>query len=180
MNVETVRGKGIFEIVHCPFEMPCTQLAPATRPIRLALMVQCSSALKRTMYDIKNFFCLNFILISRVKYIFSRDMFCLYHFRAKIHGVKYYLKLTSLPMKCQNCYHNKSFILGGRVIAKVSETPFIEKEAKLMYDGMSTVLSSSHLLQNVSIYEIQPGVCGYKFTLPLKPGYFWLWFFRIT
>ena len=48
---------------------------------------QFSSALKRTMYDFKNSFFPNFLLIYRAKYIFSRDMFCLYHFGAKIHGV---------------------------------------------------------------------------------------------
>ena len=45
----------------------------------------------------------------------------------------------------------------------------IEKEARLMYDGMSNVLSSSHLLEDVSLYEIEPGVCGYTFTVPLNP-----------
>ena len=50
-------------------------------------MVQFSSALKRTMYDFKNSFFHNFLLIHRAKYIFSRDTFCLYHFRSKIHGV---------------------------------------------------------------------------------------------
>ena len=50
-------------------------------------MVQFSLALKRTMYDFKNSFFPNFLLTHRAKYIFSRDMFCLYHFRAKIHGV---------------------------------------------------------------------------------------------
>ena len=58
---------------------------------------------------------------------------------------------------------------GGLVMAKVSENPFIEKEAKLMYDGMSNVLSSSHLLEDVSLYEIAPGVCGYTFAVPLNP-----------
>ena len=50
-------------------------------------MVQFSLALKRTMYDFKNSFFPDFLLIHRAKYIFSRDMFCLYHFRAKIHSV---------------------------------------------------------------------------------------------
>ena len=49
--------------------------------------MQFSSALKRTMCHFKNFFFPNFLLIHSAKYIFSRDMFCLYHFRAKIHGV---------------------------------------------------------------------------------------------
>ena len=49
--------------------------------------MQFSSALKRTMYDFKNSFFPNFLLIHRAKYVFSIDMFCLYHFRAKIHSV---------------------------------------------------------------------------------------------
>ena len=43
--------------------------------------------LKRTMHDFKNSFVPNFLLIHRAKYIFSRDMFYLYHFGAKIHGL---------------------------------------------------------------------------------------------
>ena len=39
------------------------------------------------MYDFKNSFFLNFLLIHIATYIFSRDMFCLYYFRAKIHSV---------------------------------------------------------------------------------------------
>ena len=57
-----------------------------TRTSRLAHSA--GSAIKRTMYDFKNSFFPNFVFIHRAKYIFSRDMFCLYHFRAKIHGVK--------------------------------------------------------------------------------------------
>ena len=45
------------------------------------------SAAKRMMYDFKNSLFPNFLLTYRAKYIFSRDIFCLYHFRAKIHGV---------------------------------------------------------------------------------------------
>ena len=44
-------------------------------------------ALKRTMYDFKNSFFFDFLLIQRAKYIFSRDMFCLYHFWTKINSV---------------------------------------------------------------------------------------------
>ena len=54
-------------------------------------MVHFCSALKRTIYDFKNSFFPNFLLIYRAKYIFSRDMFYLYHFRAKIHGVKLFV-----------------------------------------------------------------------------------------
>ena len=35
----------------------------------------------------QNSFFPDFLLIHRAKYIFSRDMFCLYHLRAKIHSV---------------------------------------------------------------------------------------------
>ena len=49
-------------------------------------MVQFSSDLKRTIYDFKNSFFPNLVLIHRAKYIFS-DMLCLYHFWARIHGV---------------------------------------------------------------------------------------------
>ena len=43
--------------------------------------------LRRPMYDFKNSFSPAFIYILRAKYNFSRDMFCLYHFWAKIHRV---------------------------------------------------------------------------------------------
>ena len=55
-------------------------LAPAVWLIWLALMVQFSSALKSTMCDFKNSFYPNFVFINRVEYIFSKDLFCLYHF----------------------------------------------------------------------------------------------------
>jgi hypothetical protein len=38
-----------------------------------------------------------------------------------------------------------------------------------MYDGMSNVLSSNQIFENVTLYEIEPGVCGYTFTVPLNP-----------
>ena len=60
-------------------------------------------------------------------------------------------------------------IEGGRVLAKVSESPPVEKEAILMYDGMSMALTASRPLENVTLYEISPGVCGYTFYLPLDP-----------
>ena len=56
---------------------------------------------------------------------------------------------------------------GGTVIAKVSESPEVLKEAVLMYDGMTSVLSSSLPLENVHMYDVSPGVCGYNFSLPL-------------
>ena len=42
--------------------------------------------LERTMYDFKNSFSPAFVYIHRTKYIFSRNMFCLPHFWAKIHS----------------------------------------------------------------------------------------------
>ena len=38
-----------------------------------------------------------------------------------------------------------------------------------MYDGMSAALSSSKFLENVTLHEIEPGVCGYTFSVPLTP-----------
>ena len=55
----------------------------------------------------------------------------------------------------------------GRVMAKVSEKPVIEKEALLMYSGMTGVLSSSLPLQEVEVTEVRQGVCGYTASLPL-------------
>ena len=43
--------------------------------------------LERPMYNFKNPFCPDFVYIYSAKHIFSRDMFCLYRFGAKIHGV---------------------------------------------------------------------------------------------
>lgn len=56
---------------------------------------------------------------------------------------------------------------GGTVTAKVMESPEVLKEATLMYDGMNGVLSSSQPLENVTIFEVSPGVCGYSFSLTL-------------
>ena len=55
----------------------------------------------------------------------------------------------------------------GTVTAKVSENPVIEKEATLMYSGMTGVLSSSLPLEDVELTEVRPGVCGYTASLPL-------------
>ena len=57
----------------------------------------------------------------------------------------------------------------GRVTAKVSEKPVIEKEATLMYSGMTGVLSSSLPLEDVEVTEVRQGVCGYTASLPLTP-----------
>ena len=55
----------------------------------------------------------------------------------------------------------------GRVMAKVSENPELWKEATLMYEGMTGVLSSSLPMENIEIHDLEPGVCGYQFTVPL-------------
>lgn len=79
--------------------------------------------------------------------------------------------VISLNGKCYSNVAANSIVVveGGLVMAKVSEKPFVEKEARLMYDGMSNVLSSNQIFENVTLYEIEPGVCGYTFTVPLNP-----------
>ena len=37
----------------------------------------------------------------------------------------------------------------------------------LMYDGMTGVLSSDKPLEEVTIHDLSPGLCGYTFSLPL-------------
>ena len=78
-------------------------------------------------------------------------------------------RIVSLAGKCSFDSENNSILVleGGRVTAKVSTNPTVEKEGALVYDGMTGVLSSSRPLENVTFYEVQPGVCGYTFTLPL-------------
>jgi len=56
---------------------------------------------------------------------------------------------------------------GGRVLAKVSEAPEVILEADLMYSGMSTVLSSSRVIQSYSQVELEPGECRYTLRLPV-------------
>ena len=78
-------------------------------------------------------------------------------------------RIVSLDGKCSfDQEHNSLLVVeGGRVISKVSNDPVIEKEAALVYDGMTGVLSASRPLENVTFYEVAPGVCGYNFTLPI-------------
>ena len=78
-------------------------------------------------------------------------------------------RIVSLNGKCSFDSENNSILVReeGRVITKVSENPTVEKEGALVYDGMTGVLSSSRPLENVTFYEVRPGVCGYTFTLPL-------------
>jgi len=56
-------------------------------------------------------------------------------------------------------------IEGGKVLAKVQETPPVIKEAKLMYDGMHTVVSSDRPLQSYSQKAIDIGEYSYTFRL---------------
>ena len=78
-------------------------------------------------------------------------------------------RIVSLDGKCSFDSENNSILVleGGRVTAKVSTNPTVEKEGALVYNGMTGVLSSSRPLENVTFYEVRPGVCGYTFTLPL-------------
>ena len=59
---------------------------------------------------------------------------------------------------------------GGRVMAKVTESPELWKEATLMYAGMTGVLTSDQPMENARIHDIYEGVCGYTFSLPLTEG----------
>ena len=65
--------------------------------------------LKRTMYDFKNSFSSDFANIHRAKYIFSREMFCLYHFSAIIRDV--YDLLIRLSQTIVLSSQNKNFLL---------------------------------------------------------------------
>ena len=56
----------------------------------------------------------------------------------------------------------------GTVWAHVSDSPWVWKIGKLMYDDMWGILSASRPLHNVSLYEVSEGVCGYTFTLELN------------
>ena len=73
-------------------------------------MVQFSSTLKRTKYDLKNSFFPNFLLIHREKYIFSRDMFFKRHFELIYHSVnrKQY-RLNAWSMKSSNLDDSAEF-----------------------------------------------------------------------
>ena len=59
-------------------------MALPNQAIRLLSMVQVSMALEGSVYEFKIFPPL---LLARPKYLPFRDMFCLYHFWAKIHSV---------------------------------------------------------------------------------------------
>jgi hypothetical protein len=52
---------------------------------------------------------------------------------------------------------------GGTVKAQVGQNPDVFLDAKLMYDGMSGVISASRPMENLTFAEVSPGVCGYTF-----------------
>jgi hypothetical protein len=56
---------------------------------------------------------------------------------------------------------------GGVVKAKVGQSPDVFEEGPLMLNGMSGVLSASHKMENVSMYKVSAGVCGYTFHVPV-------------
>ena len=78
-------------------------------------------------------------------------------------------RIVSLNGQCSFDPELNSILVleGGRVTTKVSNDPIVEKEGALVYDGMTGVLSSSRPLENVTLYEVRPGVCGYSFTIQL-------------
>ena len=68
--------------------------------------------LQRPMCDFKNSFSPAFLYIHRAKYIFSRDMFRLPHFWAKIHGV------SPLDLEVLNNNLSQIFIRNGLNVSK--------------------------------------------------------------
>lgn len=57
---------------------------------------------------------------------------------------------------------------GGAVKATVTENPEKLVDGVLVYDGMSTILSSNVNLTNVNISEPESGVCKYNFSLTVN------------
>ena len=105
MTEEKIREERIFEIVHCPFEDRATEWA--SRPVLVRWQ------LKRAMYDFKNSFSPAFVYIHRAKYIFSRDMFCLPHFWAKIHSVDW---LCHFSFHCSFSLFKRSFSIRDTIV----------------------------------------------------------------
>ena len=65
--------------------------------------------------------------------------------------------IVSLDGKCTFDEETNSILVleAGRVMVKVSEKPVIEKEGRLMYDGMTGVLSATKPLQEVELFEVR-------------------------
>ena len=79
------------------------------------------------MYDFKNSFFANVVVIHRAKYIFSKDMFCLYHIGAKIGGVIVILLAATW-----------FFLLNWKSLYTKNERPFIGLTAGSKKDGGSS------------------------------------------
>ena len=86
VNVYKSRGKRIFEIVHWPFELPPSQHW-LTGPFGWHKWCSLARPSKGQCTISKILSFLIFSLFIEQNIFFSRDMFCLYHFKAKIHGV---------------------------------------------------------------------------------------------
>ena len=78
--------------------------------------------LKRPMYHFKNYFFPAFVYIHKAKYIFSRDMFCLPHFWAKIHGV--FKTSISSPMASVASINN-NLVESGFINLQHYSSPYI-------------------------------------------------------
>ena len=79
VNVDKIRGKRIFEIVDWPFHLSSNlQLPPGLSGWHYWYSSAQPSKGQCTIS--KNSFFQNFFIISRVGYVFSRHMICLYHF----------------------------------------------------------------------------------------------------
>ena len=110
--------------------------------------MQFSSALKRTMYYFKNSSFPNFLLIHRARYIFSRDMICLYHFKAKIYDVKetiniLVLRIIKIPIlkTCLNHWTQAGLELKSTYANKHGNATLI-----MLYLTLSTLyLTSRHI-----------------------------------
>ena len=114
-------------------------------------MVHFSLALKWTIYNFKNSFFPNFLLIHRAKYILSRAMFCQYHYRAKIHCVKGVWKLIKHPVECSAisiivC----PFANGILLLWILRKTTFANKSHNQM------IVIGVHVRQNLHCKYLQP------------------------
>eukprot|EP00588_Corethron_pennatum_P031500 CAMPEP_0194339854 /NCGR_PEP_ID=MMETSP0171-20130528/84537_1 /TAXON_ID=218684 /ORGANISM="Corethron pennatum, Strain L29A3" /LENGTH=1003 /DNA_ID=CAMNT_0039104585 /DNA_START=124 /DNA_END=3136 /DNA_ORIENTATION=+ len=62
--------------------------------------------------------------------------------------------------------HNAVHVIeGGKVQAKVEENPSVIKDAKLMYEGMSTIVQSDRPIQNYTQEQLDVGEHSYTFRL---------------
>ena len=77
--------------------------------------------------------------------------------------------IVSVNGKCSVDIESNSIHIeeSGIIRTKVSIRPDVIKNGTLVYEGMSGVLTASRPLTNVELFEVSPGVCGYKFVVPL-------------